>query len=124
MNNKIINSKSLKSFDWSVEYFQYFEFSEFEIEGLHIDSDFSECTFRNIEFYWGIFNIINFINCKFENCTFRGTAFPNCKFIDCQLTNCSFEKDNLNGDCDFTDSKAYNCTTNNCRGFNAEIYAT
>ena len=120
MNGVTIDADNVKSANWEEEYYKYCYFQTFSIEGEHVDSDFIDCTFNGIEWYWGIFNIVNFINCKFSNCVFRGTAFPDCRFVECSLTNCQFVKDNLNGDCSFENAKAYECKVSNCVGFNVE----
>lgn len=117
MQSLTINNENLKSVIWEEEYYKFCEFDSFTIEGGHIDSDFINCTFSNVNWYWGIFNIVNFIECKFVNCVFRGTSFPDCIFVECELDNCKFIKDNLNGDCKFSNARAYNCKVNNSLGF-------
>jgi uncharacterized protein YjbI with pentapeptide repeats len=121
MQNLSVNSKNIDTVKWEEEYYKYCIFDSFTIEGIHVDSDFTDCTFNNIEWYWGIFNIVKFINCKFNNCVFKGTTFPDCLFVECEFNNCSFEKDNLDGDCEFENSRAYNCKVVNTSGFNATI---
>ena len=112
-----ISSENVESVDWEEDCYKFCEFTGFTKDGGHISSDFTCCTFKDIEWYWGIFNIVNFIECKFINCTFKGTAFPDCKFVECEITNSKFEKDNLNANCDFENSSAYNCKIKNSIGF-------
>ena len=121
MQSLNISSENFKTIDWDVDCYKYCSFSGISPEGLHITSDFTDCSFSNIDWYWGIFNIVNFVSCKFKNCVFRGTTFANCKFVECTFDDCRFIKDNLNGDCEFKESVSYNCCLNNCDGFKAEI---
>lgn len=115
-----INNENLKNISWENNFFKYAEIQNISIEGGQIDSDFVSCTFQNCDWYWGMFNIVNFIDCKFTNCTFRGASFYDCKFVECEFDGCNFIKDNLNSDCVFENTKAYNCTQKNCIGFNAK----
>jgi uncharacterized protein YjbI with pentapeptide repeats len=87
------------------------------MDGGHITSDFANCTFKNIDWYWGIFNIVNFVDCRFENCIFRVTSFPDCKFVDCEVRGSRFVKDTLEGECSFEGAIAYNCKVTNSEGF-------
>jgi uncharacterized protein YjbI with pentapeptide repeats len=121
MQALIINSENFNTVDWEEDCFKYCEFSGLSPEGEHITSDFISCKFTDIDWYWGIFNIVNFVECHFKNCIFRGTDFASCKFVECTFDNCQFIKDNLNGDCEFNESVAYNCRFTNCDGFNVAI---
>lgn len=103
--------------NWEEDCFKYCEFVGLSPEGEHIMVDFADCTFRDIDWYWGIFNDVNFFGFKSINCVFRGTSFADCKFVECELVNCLFTKDNLNGDCRFDGSVVYNCKLSNCEGF-------
>ena len=96
---------------------------DFEYEGGTLDSNFEECYFKNVFYYWTLFNIIEFIECDFNNCTFSGVSFADCKFIKCTFKNCKFIKDNLGGDCDFNGSTAYQCNIDKISfvGFNIKI---
>ena len=107
--------------DWDENYFKWCHFEDFSIEGKVICSTFLSCSFKNIDWYWGLFSDCNFINCEFKDCVFRGTSFPGSRFVECTLTNCRFVKDNLNGDCDLEETHAYGCTIDGCEGFNAKI---
>lgn len=118
MQSLIINSENLKSVNWEEDCFKYCEFLGIDPEGGHITADFTDCTFQDIDWYWGLFNVVNFVGCKFINCTFRGTSFSDCKFVECELMNCQFIKDNLNGECSFEGTRAYNCNINSTLGFN------
>lgn len=117
----IFTKDNLNSAQWKENCFKYCEFNDIELEGQHIDSDFIDCRFENFYCYWGIFNIVNFVGCRFTNCTFRGSCFPDCVFVECEFYNCRFIKDNLNSDCDFRDSRAYNCAVIESIGFNAKL---
>jgi len=115
-----VNQQNLASINWENEYYKYCQFVDISPEGGHIDADFASCTFTNVDWYWGIFNIVNFVECIFVNCVFMGTSFPDCKFIECEFNNCQFVKDNLGGDCDFDGAVAYNCKVLNTVGFNIQ----
>ena len=103
------------------EYYKFCDFVGISPEGGHVTSDFADCRFENIDWYWGLFNVVNFVGCKFTNCTFRGTAFSDCKFVECEFVGCDFTKDNLNADCRFDGSVAYQCRFLNTDGFRAEL---
>ena len=118
MREKKINAGNFSSIEWDDNYFIFCYFEGFANDGGIISSDFINCSFSNIDWYWGIFTLANFIDCKFENCTFRGTDFSDSKFIKCKLSNCNFVKDNLKGDCDFLGAIAFGCQVTNCKGFN------
>ena len=119
-----VTNDNFDSINWEGGCFKYCVFEKFEIEGKHIDRDFIDCTFTDIDWYWGLFNLVNFVGCKFNNCTFRGSSFPECKFVECEFHNCNFIKDNLNGDCSFENARAYNCVANSCSGLNIPIWLT
>lgn len=119
MQSLIVNKDNVKSVNWDEDCFKYCEFDGISPEGEHITADFTSCTFKYLDWYWGIFNIVNFFDCKY--CIFRGTSFPDCKFVKCELTGCQFVKDNLNGECRFDGAVAYNCKLSNCEGFGAEV---
>ncbi len=116
----IINSDNVKKINWEEQRFDSYEFIGFSYEGGHIDSEFKDCTFSNLDWYWGLFNMSSFVGCTFKNCTFRGTAFSGCNFESCNFIDCVFTTDNLNSKCDFNDSKTINCVVTNCKGFNIE----
>lgn len=98
---------------------RYSNFIDFSVEGGEIVGAFLNCTFSNIDWYWGIFNICLFVACRFEGCTFRGSSFPDCRFVDCHFTRCKFVKDNLGADCKFENCKCYGCSQNECEGLKA-----
>ena len=116
-----ITNDNFASISWEDAYFKYCEFEGISTEGGHIASDFANCTFRNIDWYWGIFNVVNFVDCTFENCVFRGTSFPDCKFVACEFSGCRFIKDNLDGDCSFDGAIAYDCKVARSEGFVPEF---
>jgi uncharacterized protein YjbI with pentapeptide repeats len=117
MESEIIKQHNLSSVTWDEQYFKFCEFDGFSIEGETVSSDFNSCRFKDLDWYWGLFTLANFINCKFVNCTFRGTSFTDSRFIECEFTNCQFVKDNLNGECNFSGAVAYGCKIENCNGF-------
>lgn len=119
MHSLKIDKDNVSSVNWEEDCFKYCEFSGIAQEGQHVTADFTDCTFNDIDWYWGLFNIVNFVGCKFIDCVFRGTSFANCRFVDCELINCQFIKDNLEGSCSFDGSVTYNCTLSNCEGFSA-----
>jgi uncharacterized protein YjbI with pentapeptide repeats len=115
-----VNQENFSSVNWEDDYFKFSQFTDISTDGGHVTSDFANCTFENVDWYWGIFNVVNFVECRFVNCIFRGTSFPDCKFVVCEFVNTQFIGDNLSGrGCDFEGSKAYNCRESNTQGFNA-----
>ena len=84
--------------------------------GGHVSGAFLHCIFKNLDLYWGMFNLVSFVSCKFEQCVFRGTSFPDCRFVECAFKDCLFLRDNLNAPCKFEGAKWYDCTQNRCEG--------
>jgi uncharacterized protein YjbI with pentapeptide repeats len=119
MDGETITPENFSTIEWDDNYFKYCDFEGLSPEGGHIASDFSSCSFKNIDWYKGLFNICNFMECRFTNCIFLGTSFPNCKFVECTFTNCQFLKNNMNSDCSFEQAIAYACRIENCVGFGA-----
>jgi uncharacterized protein YjbI with pentapeptide repeats len=117
MQSLEINQENFASVQWDDDYFKYCQFVDISTDGGHVTSDFANCTFRNIDWYWGHFNIVNFVDCVFENCIFRRASFSDCKFVECVLRDCKFLKDNLGGDCNFHGTVAYSCEVTNCESF-------
>lgn len=118
MQSLKITAENLVSVNWEDEYYKYCEFSDFSIEGGYVTSDFANCTFTNIDWYWGHFSIINFVECVFVKCLFRGIPFDQCRFVDSEIRECKFLMDNLGGDCSFDGTVAYNCVVLDSEGFN------
>ncbi len=116
-----VSQSNFSSVKWEEDYFKYAKFSDISADGGNITSDFAYCEFTNIDWYWGIFNMVNFVGCRFMNCVFKGTSFLDCKFVECEFSDCRFIKDNLNGDCSFEESVAYSCEFQNTEGFAAQI---
>jgi len=114
-----INSDNFSAIDFHDEYFKFCTFEGLSPEGGSVDSDFHDCSFKNIDWYWGLFNICTFVKCQFANCIFRGSSFPNCLFVECKFTNCHFVKDSLASDCDFDRAAAYGCSLEGTVGFTA-----
>jgi uncharacterized protein YjbI with pentapeptide repeats len=121
MQGLTFNQNSIDSIDWEEDCYKECDFIALSLEGGHITADFNACLFTNIDWYMGLFNIVNFVSCKFHNCTFRGTSFVVCKFVECSFEDCSFIKDNMDSDCIFDESIAYSCTFNSTKGFNAVV---
>ncbi len=123
MQSEVITAENFSTIALEDNYFRYCNFEGLSPEAGHITSDFSNCSFREVDWYGGLFNICNFIQCRFENCIFRGTAFPSCRFVECAFVNCQFVKDNMNGDCSFDCAIEYACAIEHCVGFGAETAA-
>lgn len=70
-----------KALQASSEFFRYCEFIEASLEGGDFDGVFVGCTFKHIEWYWGLFNGAILIDCEFEDCSFRGTCFAACRLV-------------------------------------------
>lgn len=100
---------------------RYVTFENLDTEGGHIDGTFLFCNFKNVAWYWGLFNLCTFVHCKFVDCVFRGSSFPGCRFVECTFSRCHFLKDNLNRDCSFEDSRWYDCTQQDCEGLTSYI---
>ncbi len=120
MRSETIDKKNLATAPWEDDYFIYCNFEDFEMEGGHVTSDFIGCSFKNLDWYWGLFNCMNFIDCRFTDCVFRGTSFATCRFVECEFLNCRFLKDNLASECDFEDCVAYGCSVIGGEGFAVE----
>lgn len=121
MRSEGINSENVDKVGWDDAYFKFCDFEGFFIEGRLVSSDFVSCSFKNIDWYWGLFSGSNFIGCHFANCTFAGTGFPDTRFIDCKFVNCKFTRDNVGGDCDLSKTIAYGCSVESCLGFEPSI---
>ena len=119
MTSEVVTQENLAVIDWETNIFKFCVFEEFYVEGETIDSVFLSCSFRKVEWYWGLFSICSFIGCRFTDCTFRGSAFYGSKFVECAFVNCRFVKDNLDGDCKFEGAIAYGCSFQDVEGFDA-----
>jgi uncharacterized protein YjbI with pentapeptide repeats len=100
------------------EFFRYCEFDSASLEGGHFDGVFVFCHFKNVEWYWGLFNLAVLVDCNFDNCVFRGTSFSGCRFVNCTFSNCQFLRDNLNSLCSATETYVYGSQFHNCVGVN------
>jgi uncharacterized protein YjbI with pentapeptide repeats len=123
MRTEIIDKENFAATEWEDNYFKYCNFHGFSPEGKLICSDFISCSFKDLDWYWGLFSDTNFIDCHFTDCVFRGSTFADCKFVECKLTNCRFIKDNLDADCDFPGTVAYGCEVDGGCGFTTEARA-
>ena len=121
MLGETIGTGNLSTIDFSDNYFKFCNFEDLSPEIVSIDSDFHDCTFKNVDWYWGLFNICSFVKCQFTDCVFRGASFPDCLFVECTFTNCQFVKDNLGGECDFDRTVAYGCSLKDTVGFEATL---
>lgn len=121
MRSITVGNENLGAIEWDENYFKFCDFEDISIEGGVISSDFIDCSFKNVEWYWGLFSGANFVNCLFNDCVFRGSSFPDSKFVECSLVNCRFIQDNLATDCDFSQASAYRCSISGGEGFKAEI---
>jgi len=117
VRSETIISNNLAEMEWDEGYFKFCNFEWFSIEGKQVSSDFNSCSFKKIDWYWGLFSGCNFIGRSFIDCTFAGTNFPDTRFIDCKLVNCTFIQDNLGGECDFSKTTAYGCSVEKSTGF-------
>jgi uncharacterized protein YjbI with pentapeptide repeats len=104
--------------------YRFVRFTDISFEGGVVDATFLTCTFTKMEWYWGLFNCVVFVECRFEDCVFRGSAFPDCKFVDCTFARCRFIKDNLGGDCSFERAKWYGCAQTDCEGLGELVPVT
>jgi uncharacterized protein YjbI with pentapeptide repeats len=106
----------------SDEFYRYCEFSSASLDGGHFDGVFVSCSFKDIDWYWALFNTAVFVDCEFENCAFRGASFASCRIVNCTFKNCRFLRDNLDGLCSAPETSVYGCQSENCEGFN-ELFA-
>ncbi|MBK9217386.1 MAG: hypothetical protein RJA63_2472 [Pseudomonadota bacterium] len=84
-------------------------FNSASLECGTLDGVFVDCHFRDIEWYWGLFNGALFAGCVFERCVFRGTSFQSCRFVECLFADCQFLPDNLDTPCTATRVRWYAC---------------
>jgi uncharacterized protein YjbI with pentapeptide repeats len=117
MKSAVIDSDSVSAIKWEDNYFKFCNFEGFSVDGKVIDSDFVNCSFKNVDWYWGEFIQANFISCEFIDCEFRGSSFPDARFIECTLGNVKFTQDNLGKECDFARAIAYGCKVTGGEGF-------
>ena len=117
VRSETINSHNVAGIDWDEGYFKFCNFEGLSIEGQVVTSDFVGCSFKKVDWYWGLFSHCNFINCNFADCAFAGTGFADCRFVDCKLVDCRFVKDRLGGDCHFPKTIAYGCSIESSLGF-------
>lgn len=121
MRSVTVNKENLAAIDWDDNYFKFCDFENFSVDGGTVSSDFVDCSFKDVDWYWGLFSCSNFVKCLFTDCVFRGSSFADTRFVECTLTNCQFVKDNLDRDCDFPKTVAYGCSIDGGEGFKAEM---
>lgn len=102
---------------WEEGAFKYCDFRNLDIQGRGLGGVLVGCSIEDSEWYWSLFNTTAFVNVEFKNCTFRGASFAGCSFTECRFIDCAFIKDNLGGDCSFTENRWYACTQSGCTGF-------
>lgn len=117
MQSETINSHIVAAIDWDEGYFKFCKVEGLSIGGQQVTSGFVGCSFKNIDWYWGLFSGCNFINCNFADCVFAVTGFADSRFVDCKLVNCRFSQDQLGGDCDFSKRIEYGCSIESSLGF-------
>lgn len=122
MRSVTVSKENVAVIDWDENYFKFCDFENCSVEGGTVCSDFVDCSFNDVDWYWGLFSASNFVKCLFKDCVFRGSSFPDSRFVECTLTNCRFVKDNLDGDCDFSRTVAYSCSIDGGEGFKAEMH--
>ncbi|MBM3115651.1 pentapeptide repeat-containing protein [Jeongeupia naejangsanensis] len=119
LSKKLTSTRAVeKTLTLSDEFYRYCEFSSASLEGGNFDGVFVSCSFKDIEWYSGLFNTAILVDCKFENCTFLGTSFSGCRIVNCNFKNCRFLQDNLNAFCLASQTSLYHCQSENCEGFN------
>ena len=101
--------------------FRYCKISAPHIDGGHITATFIDCSFADIDWYWGLFNVCLIVRSSFERCTFRGTSFADCILVECKFRDCRFIRDNLGGECSFDGTCWYGCSVDECEGLSKEI---
>jgi len=119
VRSETVGKDGLKDTSWDENYFKYCTFEWFSHEGGVVCSDFVTCSFVEVEWYEGLFTHSNFIDCRFMNCVFLGSTFADSRFVECTMTNCRFIKDNLDSECSFPRTVAYECSVEGGEGFNA-----
>ena len=106
---------------WDEAAFKYCNFRELKVEGPGFGGVLVGCVIEDSDWYWSLFNTGTFFNVEFRNCVFRGASFAGCTFTECKFTDCSFVKDNLGGECRFTENRWYACTQSGCIGFTEPV---
>ena len=111
-----VTADQVGKISWQEELFKYCRFRDFELSVVEVDSDFILCTFENLDWYGGLFNLCNFVECRFQGCVFRGSTFAGCKFVQCTFEDCRFEDDNMGSACTFDDSVFYDTVISGSAG--------
>ena len=83
-----------------------------EWEALSL-TNFSDCTFEDIDF---LGRVVNF--CKFENSEFKNSSFRKCQFAKCTFQNCQLV------DVDLTRGEFRNCNFINCQFIESNLAAS
>jgi uncharacterized protein YjbI with pentapeptide repeats len=99
---------------WDDGVFRWCNFAQLELEGKIIGGALLGCAFREIDWYWGLFNNALLAHTSFKDCVFRGSSFAGCEFVQCQFDNCWFVLDNLRGPCTFENCIVIKSTFNGC----------
>ena len=81
------------------------------------------CSFKSIDWYWGLFSGSNFIGCYLANCTFAGTGLPDTlvhRLVS--LVNCKVhERQRRWRLVDLSKTIGYGCSVESCLGFEPSI---
>ena len=101
--------------EWGDTIFQFCTFADLAIEGYGLEGALLWCTLRNVDWYWGLFNLAIIIRTTFEGCVFRGSSFRGCYFVECKFDQCRFELDNLEAECTFDDCTIVECAFERCK---------
>jgi uncharacterized protein YjbI with pentapeptide repeats len=88
---------------WDGGVFRWCSFAQLDIEGQTISGALLGCELREIDWYWGFFNVALLSHTTFKNCVFRGASFSGCEFVACRFEDCRFVLDNLSAPCTFED---------------------
>src|ERR1700722_246283 len=51
-----INSGNLAEIEWNDGYFKFCDFEGFSIDGGLVAADFVDCSFKGVNWYWGLFS--------------------------------------------------------------------
>jgi uncharacterized protein YjbI with pentapeptide repeats len=101
--------------EWRETIFRFCTFADLAIEGHGLEGALLWCTLRNVDWYWGLFNVAIIIRTTFEGCVFRGSSFRGCQFVECKFDQCRFELDNLEAECTFDYCTIVECTFDRCK---------
>ena len=123
MRSATVEAQTADTQQWDDDLYKFCTFENFAVEGQPISGDFLDCTFKGLDWYRGFFSGVTFLRCRFKRCVFSGCNFTDARFVECALENSRFQKDNLDGDCNFTGAVAYGCILGSeCSGFEPQTF--